>query len=116
MRDESQFEDVMSNRAWRSWHVERDRTQPAYNHAQYLEERREVMRGLAGYLDRARASRLASSAFQALLGPLFSPSRISWRNRSSLAVQMPSAFVELSVNAAGEVVPGPTRPAAAARG
>lgn len=35
-------------------HVERDRTRAAYNHAQYLEERREMMQGWADYLDRVR--------------------------------------------------------------
>ena len=36
-------------------HIERDRTRAAYNHAQYLEERREMMQGWADYLDRVRA-------------------------------------------------------------
>jgi integrase len=36
-------------------HVERDRTRAAYNHAQYLEERREMMQGWADYLDRVRS-------------------------------------------------------------
>lgn len=35
-------------------HIEPDRTRAAYNHAQYLEERREMMQGWADYLDRVR--------------------------------------------------------------
>jgi hypothetical protein len=36
-------------------HVERDRTRAAYKHAQYLDERREMMQGWADYLDRVRS-------------------------------------------------------------
>jgi hypothetical protein len=37
-------------------HVEGNRTRAAYNHAQYLEERRELMQGWANYLDAVRKS------------------------------------------------------------
>ena len=37
-------------------HVEGNRTRAAYNHAQYLEERRELMNGWATYLDAVRQS------------------------------------------------------------
>lgn len=37
-------------------HVEGNRTRAAYNHAQYLEERRDMMQGWASYLDAVRQS------------------------------------------------------------
>jgi integrase len=37
-------------------HVQGDRTRAAYNHAQYLDERRELMQGWADYLDAVRQS------------------------------------------------------------
>lgn len=37
-------------------HVQGDRTRAAYNHAQYLDERREMMQGWANYLDAVRQS------------------------------------------------------------
>ena len=37
-------------------HVEGNRTRAAYNHAQYLDERRELMQGWATYLEAVRQS------------------------------------------------------------